>query len=113
MFCLGYSQIKIAAKLLSARGDAFGAGASVEMTQLSRIMDRVCQICQGGKAKGASLAAEQTDAGIYLTAHDDVAAVTKVAEQLGYYDAAYFCRSFKKETGLTPAQYAKKKRSSL
>ena len=72
------------AKLLSARGDAFGAGASVEMTQLSRIMDRVCQICQGGKAKGASLAAEQTDAGIYLTAHDDVAAVTKVAEQLGY-----------------------------
>ncbi|MBQ6823748.1 MAG: AraC family transcriptional regulator [Clostridia bacterium] len=37
----------------------------------------------------------------------------EVAEQLGYYDAAYFCRSFKKETGLTPAQYAKKKRSSL
>lgn len=72
------------AKLLSARGDAFNACASVEMTQLSRIMDRAHQICQGGKNKGASLAAAQTDAGIYLTAHDDVAAVTKVAEQLGY-----------------------------
>ena len=72
------------AKLLSARGDAFNACASVEMTQLSRIMDRAHQICQGGKNKGASLAAAQTDAGIYLTAHDDVAAVTKVAQQLGY-----------------------------
>ena len=27
---------------------------------------------------------EQTDPGLYLTAHDDIAAVTKVAEQLGY-----------------------------
>ena len=72
------------AKLLSARGDAFNVCTSVEMTQLSRIMDRAHQICQGGKNKGASLAAAQTDAGIYLTAHDDVAAVTKVAEQLGY-----------------------------
>ena len=72
------------AKVLSVRGDAFGAACSVEMTQLSRIMNRVNQICQGSKAKGASLAAAQADAGIYLTAHDDVAAVTKVAEQLGY-----------------------------
>ena len=72
------------AKLLSARGERFGVITSVQITQLSRIMDRVCQICQAGKAKGAALAAAQTDSGIYLTAHDDIAAVTKAAEQLGY-----------------------------
>lgn len=72
------------AKLLSARGDCFHVSTSVQMTQLSRIMDRVFQICQTGKAKGSAMAAAQADTGIYLTAHDDAAAVSKVAQQLGY-----------------------------
>ncbi len=72
------------AKLISARGDSFGGASSVQMTQLSRIMDRVCQICQAVKTKGAAMAAAQADTGIYLTAHDDIAAVTKAAQQLGY-----------------------------
>ena len=72
------------AKLLSARGDSLGVTASVQMTQLSRIMDRVSQICQAGKTKAAAPAAAQADTGIYLTAHDDIAAVTSVAQQLGY-----------------------------
>lgn len=71
------------AKVLSARGDSFGASSSVQITQLSRIMDRVQQICQPGKAKGASVAVH-ADTGVYLTAHDDAAAVMKVAGQLGY-----------------------------
>ena len=88
------------AKILSARGDSFGVTSPVQITQLSRIMDRVTQICQAGKNKGAALNAAQADSGIYLTAHDDITAVTKVAQQLGYdlseddcmkvYDA--FCR---------------------
>ena len=72
------------AKLLSARGDSFDAATTVQITQLSRIMGRVFQICQAGKAKNAAMAAAQTDSGIYLTAHDDIAAVMKAAEQLGY-----------------------------
>ena len=72
------------AKLLSARGDTFGVSTSVQVTQLNRIMDRVQQICQAGKAKNTALSAAQADTGIYLTSHDDIAAVTKVAEQLGY-----------------------------
>ncbi|MBP3633321.1 MAG: hypothetical protein J6J43_01970 [Oscillospiraceae bacterium] len=78
------ASIATLAKLLSARGDSFGAATSIQITQLSRSMDRVCQICQASKAKGAALAAAQEDTGIYLTAHDDAAAVMKVAEQLGY-----------------------------
>ena len=72
------------AKLLSARGDSFDATTSVQVTQLGRIMDRVYQICQAVKAKGTAAANMQVDNDIYLTAHDDAAAVAKVAEQLGY-----------------------------
>ena len=72
------------AKVISARGDSFGFSTSIQMTQLSRIMDRVCQICQAVKNKGAAVAGGQSDAGVYLTAHDDISAVTKVAQQLGY-----------------------------
>ncbi len=72
------------AKLLSVRGDSFGVTTSVQMTQLSRSIDRAMQICQAGKAKGSAMSAMQADNGIFLTAHDDIAAVTKVAQQLGY-----------------------------
>ena len=72
------------AKILSARGDSFGISSAVQMTQLSRIMDRVFQICQAVKTKGSAMAAAQAETGIYLTAHDDIAAVAKVARQLGY-----------------------------
>ena len=71
------------AKLLSVRGDSFHVTGSVQMTQLSRVMERVYHICQSVKKGGAAVSA-QTDAGIYLTAHDDITAVTKVAQQLGY-----------------------------
>ena len=72
------------AKVLSARGDSFGVATGVQVTQLSRIMDRASQICQSGKTKASALAAVQTDTGIYLTAHDDISAVTNAAQQLGY-----------------------------
>ena len=71
-------------KVLSAKGDSFGVSCSVQMTQLSRIMDRIATICQTGKAKASALSATQPDTGVYLTVHDDISAVTKVAEQLGY-----------------------------
>ena len=71
-------------KILAARGDSMGVATTVQATQLSRIMDRVNQICQAGKTKASALATAQSDMGIYLTAHDDIAAVTGVAQQLGY-----------------------------
>ena len=72
------------AKLLAARGDSLGVTCSVQTTQLGRIIDRVYQICQAGKTIGTAMAATQADAGVYLTAHDDITAVAKVAQQLGY-----------------------------
>ena len=78
------ASIAVIAKLLSVRGDSMGVASTVQTTQLSRIMDRVCQICQAGKNKGTVLTATQADSDIYLTTHDDIAAMGKVAEQLGY-----------------------------
>ena len=71
-------------RILSARGGSLGVTATVQITQLSRIMERVAQICQAGKNKGSALNVAQNDTGIYLTIHDDITAVNKVAQQLGY-----------------------------
>ena len=71
------------AKLLAARGDAMGAATDLHVTQLSRIIGQIAWMCQTGKAKTDNTAAQE-DSGIYLTAHDDCAAVAKVVEKLGY-----------------------------
>jgi len=81
---LGSASLAHLAKLLAARGDSFGVACDVRTTELGRIIERIAQICQAGKSKTGVWTGVQTDPGLYLTAHDDVAAVAKVAEQLGY-----------------------------
>ena len=78
------ASLAVLAKLLAARGDSMGVYSPVQTTQLSWIMDRINQLCHAGKAKGTALSPAQTDADNYLTAHDDITAVTKAAAQLGY-----------------------------
>jgi len=72
------------AKVLHARGDRFQVTTAIQMTQLGRSIERINQICQGGKTKGAALSADGQDDGFYLTAHDDATAVAKAAQKLGY-----------------------------
>ena len=73
------------ARLLAARGDSLGVSCGVHTTQLSRVIDRITQMCQTGKSKNSPFDnGVQDDTGIYLTIHDDITAVTKVAQQLGY-----------------------------
>ncbi|MBE6037163.1 MAG: hypothetical protein E7223_06115 [Clostridiales bacterium] len=71
------------ARILDARGDSFGAGSSLQMQQLNRIIGKVRQICKTAGSRGVGPAAGP-DEDLYLTAHDDAAAVTKAAAQLGY-----------------------------
>lgn len=35
--------------------------------------------------------------------------ITEISDNLGFYDTAYFCKTFKKYTGCSPKNYAKKK----
>ena len=71
------------AKLLAAKGEALNVSCGVSVTQLSRIIDQIAWMCQSGKS-GVASAAQQEDTGIFLTAHDDCAAVSKAVEKLGY-----------------------------
>jgi len=79
---IGTADLAQVAKIIAARGDSFGWTTSVQTTQLSRIIGQIQRMCQTGKVM--SDATETHDTGIYLTAHDDIAAVSKVAEGLGY-----------------------------
>ena len=69
------------AKVLTAKGDTMGVTCCVQMTQLSRIVDQIAWMCQTGKTADD---AQQEDSGIYLTAHDDMAAVSKAVAAMGY-----------------------------
>ena len=79
---IGTADLAQVAKIIAARGDDFGWTTSVQTTQLSRIVDQIAWMCQTGKV--AADTADAEDTGIYLTAHDDIAAVSKVVEGLGY-----------------------------
>ncbi len=69
-------------RVLAAKGDAIGVSCGVNVTQLSRTVDQVTWMCQTGKT--AQSASSQEDTGIYLTVHDDMAAVAKTVEMMGY-----------------------------
>ena len=73
-------------KVLSAKGDAFGITCSVRTTQMKRITDQIAWMCQTGRSKNSPFdsGVQEDEAGIYLTGHDDMAAVMKAAERLGY-----------------------------
>ena len=74
------------AKVLSAKGDAFGVACAVRTTQMKRITDQIAWMCQTGRSKTSPFdsGVQESEEGIYLTAHDDMAAVMKAAERLGY-----------------------------
>ena len=74
------------AKVLGAKGDAFGVSCPVRTTQMKRITDQIAWMCQTGRRKNSPFdsGVQEDDGGVYLTAHDDLAAVLKTAERLGY-----------------------------
>ena len=82
---LGSANLASIARLLAAKGEAVGASTGIRVTQLSRIAEQITWMCQPGKNKNSlfgGVSAE--DPGIWLTVHDDIAAVTKAVQALGY-----------------------------
>lgn len=74
------------ARVLSAKGDAFGVACAVRTTQMKRITDQITWMCQTGRSKNSPFenGVQEEDGNLYLTAHDDLTAVLKAAERLGY-----------------------------
>ena len=73
------------AKILTAKGAAVGAGCSVHVTQMHRILRQISWMFETSRSKNSPFDnGVQDNSGIYLTAHDDLGAVSKVVMQLGY-----------------------------
>ena len=96
--CQGAVEVKAAAypvntaslpnvsRIIAARGDSFGASCDLRVTQLNRIVSQITWMCQTGRSKNSPFdnGVQDGDTGIYLTAHDDLSAVTKAVEKMGY-----------------------------
>ena len=74
------------AKVLSAKGEFYNATCSVRTTVMKRITGQIAWMCQTGRSKNSPFdnGVQEDDGGIYLTSHDDLSAVMKVAARLGY-----------------------------
>ena len=83
---LGNASLANVARVISTRGESFDAATSVSSTQLSRTVEQIAWMCQTGRKKTSPFdnGVQDEESGIYLTAHDDIGAVIKVAERLGY-----------------------------
>ena len=96
--CQGAGEIKAAAfpvsvaslsnvsRVLSSRGDSFGAACSIRVTQLNRTIAQITWMCQTGRSKNSPFdnGVQDEDTGIYLTANDDLNGVIKAVERMGY-----------------------------
>ena len=74
------------AKVLSAKGEFYNATCQVRTTVMKRITSQIAWMCQTARSKTSPFdnGVQEDDGGIYLTSHDDLSAVMKVASRLGY-----------------------------
>ncbi|MBE6924724.1 MAG: hypothetical protein E7466_05770 [Ruminococcaceae bacterium] len=74
------------AKVLSAKGEFYNATCGVRTTSMKRICDQIRWMCQTDRAKTSPFdnGVQEDDGSIFLTGHDDLPAVMKVAARLGY-----------------------------
>ena len=74
------------AKVLTAKGEYYNAACSVHTTSMKRITDQIAWMCRTGRSETSPFdnGVREDGEGVYLTAHDDLTAVLKVAASLGY-----------------------------
>lgn len=83
---IGTADLAQVARILAARGDDFGWSTCVSTTQLSRIVGQILWMCRTERSKTSPFdsGVREEETGVYLTIHDDAAAVNKAVEKLGY-----------------------------
>ena len=80
------SSLANVARIIAARADTMGCTAQLRLAQLSRSLDQIVWMCSTERSKNSPFdsGVRTESADIFLTAHDDIAAVSKAVEQLGY-----------------------------
>ena len=74
------------AKVLNAKGEYYNAACSVRTTSMKRITGQIAWMCRTDRSDTSPFdnGVQEEDGSVYLTAHDDLTAVLKVAATLGY-----------------------------
>lgn len=73
------------ARIISEKSDALDATSKISVTQLSRIVEQITDLCQYGKGKAlTAITSGAENDGIFLNAHDTPEAVSGVVTKLGY-----------------------------
>ena len=73
------------AKILDAKGSAFDACGEVRMAEINRVIAQIDRLCHTEKSKNSPFDDSVRSEGEWvLTEHDDISAVLKAAESLGY-----------------------------
>ena len=90
--------------VLKTRGDSFGVGTGIRMTEMSRTIGQIEWLCRTNRSKSSpfdSGVREEED--FFLNAHDSAETVRKAAQQLGYdlsdEDAAKVYEAFESVAG--------------
>lgn len=83
---IGTAALANVARIIDTRGESFDAACTINGTQLKRTVEQIAWMCQTGRKKTSPFdnGVQEEDSGVYLTVHDDIAAVTQVAARLGY-----------------------------
>lgn len=74
------------ARLLAAKGDIWGVSCSVRTVEMNRIVKQIAWMCETRRSKNSPFdngVSEMVDE-ISLTSHDNITAVLKAVEKLGY-----------------------------
>ena len=80
------SSLANVARIVAARADSLGCTTTLHLAQLSRILDQIVWMCSTERSKSSPFDSGVRTEGedIFLTAHDDLSAVSKAVAQLGY-----------------------------
>ena len=73
------------AKILNAKGSTFDVCGSVRMAEINRVIAQIEHLCHAEKSKNSPFDDSVREEGEWvLTEHDDISAVLKATEKLGY-----------------------------
>ena len=73
-------------RVLAAKGDLCGVYSAVRTTEMKRIINQITWMCETGRSKNSPFdnGVQDLEDGFVLTSHDDMPAVLKAVEKLGY-----------------------------
>lgn len=81
----GVIKLENMGKIISARGSSFDVECGIRVHQMKRILEQVRWMCQTDRRNTSPFDnGVQSGEGVYLTVHDDMTAVGKAVEKMGY-----------------------------